>query len=291
MELSLRFSQRSRFEIVDKASSNILKRLLKIGDSIILAEISCSGDIEHPEGLVRWRYLKSDDIDEGSIIAVAHKILSAQLSLHPFYEVAKESKHFSKLINKFHGLKPLLTPTVYESAAWAIMGQQVNLNFAYILKKRLVEKYGRIYQIDGDEFHLFPEPPALAEASVDELRQLQFSTRKAEYIIGLSQLEMQNGSAFDSLSKLNYNEAISKLLEIRGIGIWSANYILMRGGGHLDCLPLGDSGLHKAAKSVFGLGKLPDNMQVEKLARKFIPYRSLFTLYLWYSLMEKENET
>jgi len=285
-ELSLKFSQRSRFEIVDRTDKAVLRRLLSVGNSIVLAEISCRGGAETSSGQIKWDCLDGKKLDEKEIVEIASRMLSASLDLTPFYDLAGKSKNMKELTRKFRGLKPILTPTVFESAAWAIMGQQVNLNFAYILKKRLVENFGRKLRIDGEDFYLFPEPGNLSKANVAELRDLQFSSRKAEYLLGLSAIMRNGGFGLESLAKQNYNEAIARLISIRGIGIWSANYILMRGAGHLDCLPLGDSGLHRAAKIVNRLKELPDNEKVEKLARGFIPYRSLYTLYLWFLLME-----
>ena len=153
------------------------------------------------------------------------------------------------------------------------MGQQVNLNFAYTLKKRITEKYGRTISIDNRKYALFPEPVKFKKVTVGQLRRLQFSTRKAEYLLGLSK-SVTNG-------ELN----LELLLTVRGIGIWSANYILMRGAGQLNCLPLGDSGLHRAVKNWYRLKNLPDHEKVKKLAKPFAPFRSLYTLYLWYSLL------
>ncbi len=285
-ELSLKFSQRSRFEIVDQTEQNVLRRLYRVGESIVQAEISCQGGIENPSGQVKWNCVSGGKVEEEKIIALASRILSAGLDLNPFYNLAAKSRYMNDLTGKFRGLKPILTPTVFESAAWAIMGQQVNLNFAYILKKRLVENYGPKFRVDGNNQYLFPSPGDLSSANIANLRELQFSSRKAEYLSGLSASMRTDGLGLESLAALNYDEAVSLLMKIRGIGIWSANYILMRGAGHLDCLPLGDSGLHRAVKITNRLKELPDNAKVEKLAKKFIPYRSLYTLYLWFLLME-----
>lgn len=285
-ELSLKFSQRSRFEIVDQTDNNILRRLLNAGNSTVLAEISCNGGVEASSGQIKWDCIDGKRPDERTIIEIASHMLSASLNLTPFYNLADKSKNMRELTKKFRGLKPILTPTIFESAAWAIMGQQVNLNFAHILKKRLVENFGKKFRINGEDFYIFPKPGNLSKVTVADLRELQFSSRKAEYLLGISAIMQNDGSGLKSLSKQNYNEAIDRLIDIRGIGVWSANYILMRGAGHIDCLPLGDSGLHRAIKILNRLKELPDNAKVEKSARKFIPYRSLYTLYLWFLLME-----
>ena len=287
--LSLRFSQRSRFENVDDGRDKKLRRAILIGDVPVLAEIECLGDIESPHGVVRWTALNTGKVKRSDVINAARKIICADLDLLPFYLKASRDRHLMTLTEKFRGLKPLLTSTIFESAAWAMMGQQVNLHFAYTLKKRLVENFGRKFHHAGREWFLFPRPADLAKLEVAELRSLQFSARKAEYLRDLSYNLSEDSSLFDSIVEQTYLSAVHYLMSIRGIGIWSANYILLRGAGFLDCLPLGDSGLYRAVRIAYRMRTIPDNKKIEKLARPMIPYRSLFTIYLWFSLMKEEN--
>ncbi len=289
-ELSLKFSRRSRFEIVDNTARGHLCRILKINSNSVFFDIWGDGTIENPQGRVSWVALDRKSINRSEAIAVARWILFANLDLNPFYQRGKKSKPVGALIDKFRGLKPILTPTLFEAAAWAIMGQQVNLDFASVLKKRLVEKFGKSFSHKWDNYFQFPQPEDLLGANVGMLQKMQFSTRKAEYIIGLAQVLKDGQLQKSRLAEMNYADAIEALQSIRGIGLWSSNYILMRGVGHLNCLPLGDSGLNRAIRQLYRLDSKPDNRTVEKLAEPFTPYRSLFTLYLWFSLIEgKEN--
>jgi DNA-3-methyladenine glycosylase II len=287
--VSLRFSKRSHLENVDDVHDKKLRRVFLICNVPVLAEIECFGNIESPHGIVRWTALNAGDVKPSDIIEAVRRIICADLDLLPFYLKASRDRHLLTLTEKFRGLKPLLTSTIFEAAAWAIMGQQVNLHFAYTLKKRLVENFGRRFSHAGREWFLFPRPADLAELELAELRSLQFSARKAEYLRDLSHYLFEDSSLFDSLVEQTYLSAVHYLMSIRGIGIWSANYILLRGAGFLDCLPLGDSGLHRAVRTIYRMRYIPDNKKIEKLARPMMPYRSLFTLYLWFSLMKGEN--
>jgi DNA-3-methyladenine glycosylase II len=119
---------------------------------------------------------------------------------------------------------------------------------------------------------------------------MQFSQRKAEYLLGLSRLISHGDISLDRLNDISYDDAVKKLTSIRGLGEWSANYILMRGIGHTDCLPIGDSGLTRAVRMFYGLKNNPDDIKIFNLAQKYRPYRSLFTLYLWFYLMEDKDQ-
>lgn len=287
--LSLKFAIACRFESEGSDREKFLKRVIRFNNIPVMLTIRVDGGINHPLGRVYWNYPEGGRVAGEDIRKIAGRMVSAELDLKPFYKIARKSERFGKIIKKFHGLKPLLTPTVFESTAWAIMGQQVNLQFASTLKKRVVKKFGRILKINGDEYSVFPAPDDFTGAKNRDLLMLQFSRRKAEYLLGLADGIVKNHHFIESLREWEYDTALRHLLSIRGIGIWSANYILMRGAGHLDCLPLGDSGLYRAVKKIYKLKANPINSEIEEIAKEFVPYRSLFTLYSWYTLMEEET--
>ncbi|SYZ72915.1 putative 3-methyladenine DNA glycosylase/8-oxoguanine DNA glycosylase [Candidatus Zixiibacteriota bacterium] len=287
-ELSLKFSQHSRFEITDNTAGGHLRRLVNIGSEPVLMEIWCEGSVERPLGRVSWTNLGYKRIPSTGVKASAARMLCSDLDLKPFYSLARRSRAIRRLIEEFRGLKLILTTTLYEATAWAVMGQQVNLKFASTLKTRLVKKYGKGISHKGVIYYQFPEPHDLSGVSVSELQSLQFSRRKAEYITGLTRTFLDNRLSAPILSEMTLEDAITHLQSIRGIGPWSANYIMMRGSGHPNCLPIGDSGLHRAVQNNYKLTEKPENKLVEKLAEPFTPYRSLYTLYLWYSLTKEK---
>jgi len=285
MKLSLRFATACRFESEDDCREGRFHRLVDVNGTPVLLTITTNGNIEKPTASIRWVLPEGGRVGRTEVLRLARHIISADLDLKPFYNKVSGKNKLAPVIRKFRGLKPILTPSVYESAAWAIMGQQVNLSFAYTLKKRIADKYGRIINLDGRAYQLFPGPEAIAGARIAQLRAMQFSQRKAEYLIDLSKAVAGDMLKLEELGRNGYNEALECLLSVRGIGIWSANYILMRGAGHLDCLPLGDSGLHRAVRNLYNLKSAPDNEKVQEQAESSAPFRSLYTLYLWYSLM------
>jgi DNA-3-methyladenine glycosylase II len=285
---SLRFSQKCLFENNPNIQDSYLQRAIAMDGHAVVINIACSDDIEKPVARVQWESLGGNNINPQDVVDFTKRILLADLALENFYQVASNSKQLKPLIEKFRGLKPVLTSTIFEAAVWAIMGQQINLNFANILKTRLVQKYGEKIAQDGNNWTLFPTSNKMSRLRVSSLRKLQLSARKAEYLTGLASAVSAGRLSLEKLSELSYQDSLEELLSIRGIGPWSANYILMRGAGHLDALPIGDSGLHKAALNLYKIREYPDSDKIERLAQPFRPYRSLFTLYLWYSLLNKE---
>lgn len=161
-----------------------------------------------------------------------------------------------------------------------IVHQQLNLKFAFTLTERFVHTYGK--QIDGIWF--YPTPDAVAAINIEELRALQFSQRKAEYLIGLAQHIVSGKLDLDGLKTLTDEEVEKKLLSIRGIGPWTVQNFLMFALGRPNMFPKADIGLQRAVQNLLGLQQKPDHVMLEELKQQWEPYGSYASLYLWRSI-------
>ena len=179
------------------------------------------------------------------------------------------------------GLRIPLTADVWESLVWAILGQQVNLAFAYSLRRRLTELCGA-HAASGLRAH--PDAAAVAALEPEALRPLQFSRSKAEYLIGLARKVAAGSLPLESLPEGAATTAAARLAAERGVGPWTTHYVLMRGCGFGDCVPLGDSGLTLALQRHYQLDHRPTAKETAALMAPFAPHRSLATFHLWASL-------
>jgi DNA-3-methyladenine glycosylase II len=246
------------------------------------------GTIGSPELAIHWRELvwsvganDAEELSSQDIIMHLRKVLSLDLALKPFYGTLARCECLKGLAKSLRGLKPTLTSSCFDAAMWAIVGQQVTLGFALTLKERLARRYGRQFDYDGKEMFSAPTAGDIASADVSSLRLLQLSQRKAEYALTLARAVTEGAIDLEALRSDSYESACEKLVALRGIGKWTANYILMRGAGHLDALPLGDAGLRRAVRNAYGLKRPPSDDEIAERAEPFRPCRSLYTLYLW----------
>jgi AraC family transcriptional regulator of adaptative response / DNA-3-methyladenine glycosylase II len=161
---------------------------------------------------------------------------------------------------------------------WCIIGQQINLPFACVLKRRLVENLGT--RLPGGLYSL---PPAAAIARLDpsDLRPWQYSGQKAAYLIGAARLVAEGKLDLGALASMSATRAERTLLAVRGLGPWSVNYLMMRSLGFADCVPIGDTGVTSGLKSLFRLEERPDVDATRRLMAVFSPHRSLATAHLW----------
>lgn len=278
---SFSFYRRSKFESIDRFGKSFFVRPFLFENDPILIKVRV------PEGesqsfQISWQSPNSIGNKSGLRTKLA-QMFYADFDLDLFYNM-KLDRVMKKLTDQFRGFRPILTPDIFESAAWAIIGQQINLSFAYQVKSRLVELVNRHFEIDGIIYHLFPTVSDIAVLNHDQLRVMKFSSRKAEYLLGLARSIDEGKFDLYGLAELDYQPAMEKLLPIRGIGPWTANYILMRGSAHRDAFPIGDSGLNSAIKKLYKLDGKPTADYLEDISQRWRPYRSLATFYLWKSL-------
>ena len=170
------------------------------------------------------------------------------------------------------------TPSVFDGLLWSIIGQQINFAFACVLKRRLVERTGRLLP---NGLYTPPTPAAVAALEPADLLPHQFSRQKADYVIATARLIAAGTLDLEALRQMSATRAERTLLAIRGLGPWSVNYLLMRSLGFPDCVPLGDTGVTSGLQDLLKLDERPDVDATRRLMTVFSPYRSLATAHLW----------
>ncbi|PLR95270.1 DNA-3-methyladenine glycosylase family protein [Bacillus sp. T33-2] len=212
--------------------------------------------------------------------------LDLDRNLEPFYDMARTDPILQHVVERFKGHRLVGVPDLFEALCWAIMGQQVSLHVAYLLKKRFVETFGQSVAFEGTLYWLFPTFEHIAKLTVHDLTSLKFTQKKAEYIIGIAQRMAYGQLSKESLlQRGNIGEMEKYLTEIRGIGNWTANYVMMRCLRQQDAFPLADAGLHNALKRILHLEKKPGLDEINAWSGNWSGWKAYATFYLWRSLL------
>lgn len=161
-----------------------------------------------------------------------------------------------------------------------IIHQQLNLTFAYTLTQRFVKTFG--FEIEGVWF--YPNPETVAALTVEQLRELQFSGRKAEYTIGIGKAAASGELDIEALKQEDEQVIFEKLIKLRGIGPWTVQNFLMFGLGRKNLFPTADIGLQNALKKLYKLDAKPTVAEMEEYMINWQPYLSYASLYLWRSI-------
>jgi len=211
---------------------------------------------------------------------IARKILGLDFPLEKFYQFAKSDPVLRELSQKFYGLRPTLKTTPFESLVTSITAQQINLQFAFTVRSRLVRRYGEKLRIDGQTYYAFPTPGKLARVKVSSLRQLQFTEKKSEYTIGLAKAVSDGKLDLEKLSQQSDDEIAEQLMALRGIGRWTVDWFLARCLGRGHAFPAGDLGVRKAVQHFYFNGREKSEEELRKFAQRWGEFANLATHYL-----------
>lgn len=212
-----------------------------------------------------------------------HLLGAFGLSIDPsrFETQILASPELAPLLDGQRGLRVPLIADPFDALVWAVVGQQVNLPFAYRLRRHLVE---RVSAEVGEGLYAPPAPETVAALEPDDLVALSFSRAKASYLVSAARSVVDGRLPLAALAGKSATRVERTLLAVRGIGPWSAHYLMMRCFGFLDCIPLGDTGLATGLERFFALPSRPDKRDQLALMSRFSPYRSLATFHLWQRL-------
>ena len=153
------------------------------------------------------------------------------------------------LDSRYPGLRPVLQPDLFTALVRSISAQQVNLRWAAETRRRLALAFGVRLEVGGDEVYRL-DPAVLAGTAVAEVRALQFTTRKAESIVAVAD-EFASGRLDPAaVARLDDEAVIERLTRLRGIGRWSAEWILARTYGRPRVVA-GDLGVRKAVARAY----------------------------------------
>jgi DNA-3-methyladenine glycosylase II len=225
---------------------------------------------EAPEGV------EVEPLDAESELVVL-KLLGAEFELDEFYAFAATEPILGPLTEELRGLRPPLAVDPFESVVTSITAQQVSLHAAFAIRNRLIERFG----IRAVHAHAFPTRERLALAQPDEISAVGFSRRKAEYVIGLAQSDLD----LSALAVLPDEEVKAALTALAGIGEWTADWFLARHLARPRAWPAGDLGLRKAASRFYGDGRDLSIEQTRALGERFDPFQNLTAHYLLAGLL------
>jgi DNA-3-methyladenine glycosylase II len=157
-----------------------------------------------------------------------------------------------RLDQQFPGIRQIRQLDVFTALIRCISAQQVNLRWAVTTRRRLAEAFGVRHTIDGETVYAL-DPSRIAAVAPAEIRALQFTTSKSVSIVETARAMAEGGVSLEELERLEDDEVIQRLVRIRGIGRWSAEWVLARTLGRPRVVA-GDLGVRKAV----GLAYLGD---------------------------------
>src|SRR5258705_2954844 len=235
------------------SDGDVFRRVLRHGGRLVPYEVRWSGPVDDVRITIR---AQGSDADVGAgIVAEVRRLLGLDLDLDGFYRMAKADPALATLIEPLYGLRPTLAPTPFEMLVGSITAQQVNLSFAFACRARLIRRFGSPVKVGRETVWAFPEAARLAQARVQDLRALKYSTRKAEYIRDLARAVVAGALGLDAISSAPTETVIARLTALRGLGRWTADWFLARCLGRGGICPACDLAGRKGFDHSYGRGR------------------------------------
>jgi 3-methyladenine DNA glycosylase/8-oxoguanine DNA glycosylase len=196
---------------------------------------------------------------------VVERLLGLPFDLDAFTTWASSQPVLAEIVPRLDGFRPPLSPDPFESLVASITAQQVSLNAAFAIRSRFVQRFGTCV----GAVYAFPTRERVAAATEDELFALGFSRGKAAYTVGLARSDVD----LAALAALPDDEVRARLIAVRGIGAWTAEWFLARHLARPQAWPAGDLALRKAVDLFYG-------SDVHELGPRLDPFQNLSAHYL-----------
>ena len=192
--------------------------------------------------------------------------------MHYVTHLSKDEK-LKKLITHHGTFKLNKQKNLYLYLCYSIMSQQLSTKVAKVIKQRFLDLYG------GE-----PTQQQIINTPFEKLRSVGLSNAKVNYVQNVARFEIEKGMDHKKLSKMSNEEVIEYLTEIKGVGRWTVEMLLMFALGREDLFAIDDLGLQQA---VIGLYELKHRKKktlhagILKIAEQWAPYRTYACMYLW----------
>jgi len=280
MDANLGYLTREKNECMYEIENNIMIKVITIGKIQSLVQISIINNkqmviqfLNDSKPIEKWK--------RQEIVTYIHEWFDLDNDLTSFYEMAKADQLLKMPVQKFYGLRVIGIPDLFEALCWGVLGQQINLAFAYTLKRQFVEKFGDFIEWNGKKYWVFPSYERIAQLTPADLANIKMTVKKSEYIIGIAKLMASGELSREKLMEMDFKDAEESLMKIRGVGPWTANYVLMRCLRFQTAFPIDDVGLINSIKRLQNMNRKPTKDEIMELSMPWKNWESYATFYLW----------
>lgn len=258
------------------SEDNLLKRVLslKSGKTCVI-EIQSVGTKNLPELIARIK--SSYDLEPAEIMEIKETIswcLGLKEDYTQFYKLCENDIVLTAALKGRLGSKPKTYPTVFEAIVGVICAQNIQFKRLYSMMYNLSNKFGERILLDGAEYFTFPTPESISQANIEDIRACKVGYRD-KYIKNISDVIVRNEIKLDELKALPSDEVRKKLMELPGIGPYTANLVLSVGLRKKDVFHL-DSFVREAMYVFyFNNKKVTDNELIEFANSRWSGFQSL----------------
>jgi DNA-3-methyladenine glycosylase II len=266
LEATVRVLQRRPTNRVDIWARERYLRVLSTEGGLALVEVANSGTIDTPDLQCTVVGGARSEGADAALRQAVRRILGLEVDPEPLQRLAEVQPRLAPTALALRGMRPPRFAGLFDAFVNIVPFQQLSLDAGTAIVGRLVERFGEVVELDGRRFHAVPEAHVIARARLDALTASGLSRRKAETLRQVAKTIESGDVNEEKLSGMSSSEALGCLMELRGIGPWSAGLVLLRGMGRLDVFPPGDVGV---ARGLSRLMRLPPGPSLDRVIERF----------------------
>jgi DNA-3-methyladenine glycosylase II len=207
--------------------------------------------------------------EQAAVVTQVERILSLDIDGREWPEVGKRDPVVARLQRRFPGFRPVNWSDAYEAAAWCVISSRISMRQGQGVKDRMSRELGHAIDIHGQVLWTFVGPDRLAH--LEKFPGL--FGRKVEYLNALGRAALAGELDTEALRAMPREEALKSLQRLPGIGVWGSELVRLRALSAVDELPSQERRLLGAIRTEYGLTSEPDQVTLERLAKKWSPYR------------------
>jgi DNA-3-methyladenine glycosylase II len=246
-------------------------KAFRVDGETVAVRVRSTGTVEEPRLTVKTTgSAETDDAADRFV----RRWLSTDDDLAEFYGLAADDPAMAPVVERLRGLHQVRFPSPFENAVWAVLAQRIPMRVARRMKQAIVERYGDRVEMDGRQLWAFPEPSDMGTASEAEIQALLGNERRSRAVAAVAQAF--NEVDEDWLRTAPVEEVEQWLLAIHGVGTWSAAFVLFRGLGRIERMPITKMMLG-AAREVYGPATTQE--EAERHAERYGEWQGYWTMY------------
>ncbi len=265
---------------IDRWDGSTYRRVILLGDAPSELAVRQVGAIAAPTLVVTATPSFRAPSQRRRVRSLVGRLLGVRIDLTDWYRTAGGDARLAPLAGRFLGIKPPRFPTVFEAVVNAFACQQLSLEVGLELLNRLSALCGARAGKRSDVRCAFPTAPEMARLSPGKYQAIGFSRQKTHALLSLARAVTREGLDLETLAHEDDAVIRRRLLELRGVGRWSAEYVLLRGLGRLDVFPGDDVGAQKSLARWLRRSRPMDYADVSRAVRRWSPFGGMVYLHL-----------
>jgi DNA-3-methyladenine glycosylase II len=289
LDLTIWVLRRRPHNLVDRTEGQTYRRVLMVQNQPVEVAVRQTGPLEAPLLLVEASHTHAQRDLPAILSPLLTRMLGLNADLVPFYRLVAADGGLRSLVERFRGFKPPRYPSIFEALVNAIGCQQLSLDLGIHLLNRLAASYGPTFQQTAEPRPAFPRPQDLAALLPEAFRALGFSRSKGNAIIGLARGLVSGSLDLENLDNLGESQVMTRLLALKGVGRWSAEYVLLRGLGRWSVFPGDDVGARRHLESWLHPAEPLDYESIQRFLARWHPYAGLIYFHFLLSGLAKKG--